>query len=88
MVQAQRRNVRVGYTTDGDVVALVTLDFILRLVLAGVMRVAFVGNVRGVFFDNRSADVPRLRVPHHAIADLQVPCHGSSTPVPIVPDQA
>ena len=59
-----------------DVVALVTLDFILRLVLAGVMSVALIGNVLGVFLDNRSADMPRLGVPRYVITDLQVLCHG------------
>jgi uncharacterized membrane protein SpoIIM required for sporulation len=66
-----------------DVIALVTFDLILRLILAGVMGVAFVSNVLRVLFNDRSADMPRLRVPRHVIADLQVLYHGSFTSVAI-----
>jgi hypothetical protein len=66
---------------QSDVVALVTLDFILRLVLAGVMSVTFVGNVLGMFLNDRSADMPGLGVPRYVITDLQVLWHGGPTPV-------
>jgi hypothetical protein len=33
-----------------------------------------------VFPDNRSTDMSRLGVPRDMIADLQLLCHGSSTP--------
>src|SRR5450759_2694047 len=41
-----------------DVVALVTLDFILRLILARMMRIAFVGNVLCVSLYTFSRDMP------------------------------
>src|SRR6266566_4406115 len=59
----------------GDVVGLVTLDFILWLILACVVRVPFVINIFGVHLDDRPGDVSSLRVPGHVIADLELSLH-------------
>lgn len=64
-----------------DVVAFVTLDFVLRVVLGCAMRIAFVGNVFCVHLDNPSANVSSLRVPGHVITDSEFCRHGGSFPV-------
>src|ERR1035437_1866534 len=61
-----------------QVVALVALYFILRLILARMMRIAFVSNVLCVRLDNSSRDIPSLRIPGNLIADFEFVCHGSS----------
>src|ERR1035437_5485572 len=61
-----------------DVVALVALYFILRLILARMMRIALVSNVLCVRLDNFSRDMPSLRIPRNVIADFEFVCHGSS----------
>src|SRR5215470_6781345 len=60
-----------------DVVGLVALDFVLRVILAGVMRVPFVIDISGMHFDNLAADAAGLRVPGHMIADLEFGHAGS-----------
>src|SRR5689334_10276422 len=60
-----------------DVVGFVALDFILWLILARVVGVPFIVDVLGVHLDDRSADVPSLRVPDHVIADFKWSPHAS-----------
>ena len=61
-----------------DVVALIALNFILRVILACMMRIALVSKVRCVRLNNLSRDVPSLRVPSNVIADFEFVRHGSS----------
>lgn len=61
-----------------DVVALIALNFILRVILACMMRIALVSKVRCVCLNNLSRDVPSLRVPSNVITDLEFVRHGSS----------
>jgi hypothetical protein len=55
-----------------DVVGLVTLDFILWLILACMMRVPLVINIFCMHPDDSSADVSSFRVPGHVIANLEL----------------
>jgi hypothetical protein len=48
---------------QGDVVGLVTLDLILRLVLARMMDISFVVHIFRMHLDNAAADPPGFRVP-------------------------
>src|SRR5579883_3329723 len=59
-----------------DVVGLVALDLILRIIVAGVTRMAFVVNIPGVHLDGPAADIAGFRVPDHVIADLEFLRHG------------
>ena len=52
-------------------IALVALDFILRRLGAGAMRVAFVIEVACMDPDDRAADVTSFRVPPDAITDFE-----------------
>lgn len=58
-----------------DVVGLVALDLILRLILARMMRIALVGDVFCMHFDNLSADVSGFRVPGDMIVDFEFAYH-------------
>src|ERR1043166_3713143 len=53
---------------QGDIVGLVALDLVLRLILAGVVDVAFVIHVLGVHPDDAAADAPGLGIPADVIA--------------------
>ena len=55
-----------------DVVRLVALDFILRIILARVVRISFVIEIFGMNLDDLAADMPGFRVPGHVIADFEV----------------
>jgi hypothetical protein len=46
-----------------DVVGLVALDLVLRIVVAGVTRMAFMVNIPGMYLDDPAADIAGFRVP-------------------------
>src|SRR5215831_21334956 len=52
-------------------VGLVAFNFVLRLVLARVMHVAFVIHVLRVHLDDSASDPPSLRIPAHAVARFE-----------------
>jgi len=56
---------------QGDVNGLVAFDFVLRLVLGGVMRVALVIRVLRMDLDNPAADMPGLGIPGDVVADFE-----------------
>jgi hypothetical protein len=60
----------------GNVVRLIAFDFVLRLVLGGMMRVALVIDILRMDLDDPAADVSRLGIPGHAIADFEAFPHG------------
>jgi hypothetical protein len=62
---------------QGDVIGLIALNFVLGVVLAGVMSITFVIQIFGVHFHNLAADPASLRVPDYAIADLETLFHRS-----------
>lgn len=64
-----------------DVVGLVTFDLILRIIWAGVMRIAFIRNVSGMDFDDDSADPAGFRIPAHVIANFEPSRHVYPMPV-------
>ena len=59
----------------GDMVRLVALDFILRLILGGVTRVALVVRIPRMDLDNPARDVPGLGIPGDVIAPFEAFCH-------------
>ena len=59
-----------------DVIGLVTPDLVLRVILAGVVRVALVVEIPGVDLDDGAADVASFRVPGDVIADFELGWHG------------
>ena len=56
----------------GDVIGLVALDLILRIIRIGVVRVSLIIDICCMHFDDRSADVPGLRVPGYMISDFKL----------------
>jgi hypothetical protein len=56
---------------QGYMIGLVALDRVLRLVPAGVMDVAFVGDVFRVHPHDPAADAAGFRIPADVIADLE-----------------
>jgi len=56
--------------------SLFAFDFVLRLVFARVMDVAFVIHVFGVHAHNFAADPASLRIPTYVIANFEPSCHG------------
>ena len=52
-------------------VRFIAFDFILRIILAGVVRVAFIIKIRHVYFHDFSGYVPCLRVPLHVVAHFK-----------------
>lgn len=63
-----------------DMVRLVALDLILRIILAGVVRVPLVVEVFRMHLDDLAADVPGLRVPGDVIAGFKSSWHDGSPP--------
>src|SRR5690606_13472134 len=59
----------------GDMVSLVALDLVLRLLLAGVARMAFVLGVASMHLGDLAADPPSLGVPADMIADVELLTH-------------
>jgi hypothetical protein len=57
---------------QSDVIGLIALNFVLGVVFAGVMSIAFVIQIRGVHFHNLAADPAGLRVPNYAFATLNL----------------
>ena len=55
----------------GDMVCFITLDFILRLIGTGVMRVPLVVEVSCMHLDNPAADASGLGIPGDVVADLK-----------------
>ena len=55
----------------GDVIGPVTLDFVLRLILAGVARVPLVFGVACMNFDDPAADPSGFGIPSDVIADFE-----------------
>jgi hypothetical protein len=53
------------------VVGFFALDFILRLILAGVMGITLINHIRGVNLDDLATDVPGFRIPGDMIADFE-----------------
>ena len=66
---------RFGFV-QRDVLGLIAFDFILRLLLARMMFVAFVVHIAGVHLDDVAADVARFRVPSHVVANFEFRAHG------------
>src|SRR6185437_13525283 len=58
-----------------DVVGLVTLDFILWIIRARVMRVSLVIRVFCMHLDDLAADMAGLRVQGYVIANFEFRCH-------------
>ncbi len=56
-------------------VGLVTLDLVLRFILAGVSGVAFEFGLRGDDFDYLAGDAAGFRVPSHVIANCESSFH-------------
>jgi len=72
---------------EGNVIGLIALNFVLGIVLAGVMSITFVIQIFGVHVNNLAADPVSLRVPDYAITDLESLFHPGSlvsrqTPAP------
>src|SRR6185312_2224476 len=64
----------------GYVVGLVALDLVLRIILAGVMGMAFVVGVPGMHLHDMAAHVARLRVPTHMVTHFELCRHRRSPP--------
>jgi len=60
----------------GDVVGLVTLDHVLRLLLAGMHVIPFEYHWGGHHLYDPAPHTPCLRIPLHVITDLIIVCHG------------
>jgi len=59
----------------GNVIGFVAFDFVLRLVLRGVMHMAFVVEVFGVDGDDPTGNPARLGVPGHVISNFERSWH-------------
>jgi hypothetical protein len=55
----------------GDMVRFIALDFILRLIGIGAMRVSFVVDVSCMHLDNRATDASGLGIPGDVVADFE-----------------
>jgi hypothetical protein len=64
-----------------DMLGLVAPDFILRIVLARVMCIAFEKEVLGMRLDDGAADTARLGIPSDVVADFESCAHDLSAPV-------
>jgi len=56
--------------------SFITLDFVLRLILARVMGVAFVIHIFGVHSHNPAGDPAGFGIPTYVISNFEYPCHG------------
>lgn len=65
----------------GDMIRFIALDFILRIVATGVMRVSLVIHILRMDLDNPAADQPGLGIPGNMIAGFESFCH-------IIPESA
>lgn len=59
----------------GDVIRRVTFDFILRILLARVVCIAFENEVLCVHLDDRAADMTCLGIPGHVVTDFESCAH-------------
>lgn len=59
----------------GDMIGRIALDFILRLVLTRVMRMALVIRVLRMNLDNPASNMPSLGIPSDVITDLETLSH-------------
>jgi hypothetical protein len=64
-----------GALMEGDMIRLAALDFVLWIVRARMMGVAFDLEIASIHAGDRAADAPRLGIPAHAIMDLEVLRH-------------
>ena len=63
---------------EGDMIRLATLDYVLRIVRARMVRIAFDLELASMYAGDHAADTPRLGIPAHAIMDLEALRHGRS----------
>jgi hypothetical protein len=61
---------------QGDVVCFVARDLVLRIICAGMVRIALVIHILGMHFHYRAADPAGFRVPAHVIANFECLVHG------------
>jgi hypothetical protein len=59
----------------GDMVCLVTFDFIFRLVFAGMTRMSLIFRVVRMNSDNPAANMPSFRIPSNVIANFETFSH-------------
>jgi hypothetical protein len=65
-----------------DVIGLIALDFILRIIRAGVMSVSLVIGVSCMDLDDPAADMTGFGVPRHVIANLEFRGHDGCPQLP------
>jgi len=63
-----------------DVVRFIALYLILRIVVSGVVSVAFVIEIFRVHLNDRTPDAPRFGIPFNMIANLKFICHCRNQP--------
>src|SRR6266550_7376228 len=63
---------------QGNVIGLVAFDFVLGLVLAGVVDVSFVVHILCMHLDDSPADPPSLGIPAYTVTHLESLCHPST----------
>lgn len=56
---------------DSNVIGLVAFDLVLRIVFAGMMRIAFVIKIPRMDLDDLPADMPGFGIPGDVIADFE-----------------
>src|SRR5437016_9406680 len=84
-MRGRRRSVvllpeRRGFV-HGNVVGLAALDFVLRIVLARVVGVAFEVHISRMHLDDCAADAPGLRIPGYSISNLELFHHNGLSSV-------
>ena len=68
-----------GALVEGDMIRLAAPDFVLWIVRARMVRIAFDLELASMHAGDRAADAPRLGIPAHPIMNLEVLRHGCST---------
>lgn len=63
----------------GDVIGLVAFDFVLRIILAAMARVAFPREIVPVDLADQAADLSGFQVPLHVLGDPGMPAHDVSS---------
>jgi hypothetical protein len=61
---------------QGDVISLVALDFVLRVLLARMVDIAFVVYIFGMHPDDPAAHAPGLGIPTDVIVHFEFSGHG------------
>lgn len=59
----------------GDMVGFVALNFVLRLIFSGVVRMPLIISILSMYFDNPAADMPSFGIPGDVIAHFKIMCH-------------